>query len=67
MQQIKQNIPASQHLKYLNETIDILDQMTTHTIKLRKLIVESLSNSSVHNPLSQKLKHQENLNNHNRS
>jgi hypothetical protein len=37
--------------------------MTDHTNILRKSIVERLNSSFVYNPLSQKLKHQENLNN----
>jgi hypothetical protein len=65
MHQTKHNSSSSQHLESLNKTLYILDQMNNHTIILRKSIVESLSNSSVHNPLSQKLKHQENLNNPN--
>jgi hypothetical protein len=67
MHQIKHNSSSSQHQESLIKTLDILDQMTDHTINLRKSIVESLSSSFVYNPLSQKLKHQENLNNHNRS
>ena len=66
MHQTKQNSSSSQHQESLNETLDILNEMTVHTINLRKSIVESLSSSFVYNPLSQKLKHQENLNNHNR-
>jgi hypothetical protein len=67
MHQTKHNSSSSQHQESLIKTLDILDQMTDHTINLRKSIVESLSSSFVYNPLSQKLKHQENLNNHNRS
>ena len=67
MHQTKQNSPSSQLQKSLSKNLDILDQMTDHTINRRKSIVESLSSSFVHNPLSQKLKHQENLNNQNRS
>ena len=67
MHQTKQNSSSSHRQESLSKTLDILDQMTDHTINLRKSIVESLSSSSVYNPLSQKLKHQENLNNHNRS
>ena len=67
MHQTKQNSPSSQHQESLSKTLDILDQMTDHTINLRKSIVESLNSSFVYNPLSQKLKHQENINNHNLS
>ena len=67
MHQTKQNSSSSHRQESLTETLDILNEMTVHTINLRKSIVESLSSSFVYNPLSQKLKHQENLNNHNRS
>ena len=67
MHQAKQNSSSSHRQESLAKTLDILDQMTDHTINLRKSIVESLSSSFVYNPLSQKLKHQENINNHNLS
>ena len=67
MHQTKQKSSSSQHQESLTKTLIILDQMTDHTINLRKSIVESLSSSFVYNPLSQKLKHQENINNHNLS
>jgi hypothetical protein len=67
MHQKKQNSNISQLPESAIKTIEILNEMSDHTINLRKSIVESLSSSSVYNPLSQKLKHQQNLNNHNRS
>jgi len=65
MHQTRQNSSSSQHQESLIKTLDILDQMTDHTNNLRKSIVEILRSSFVYKPLSQNLKHQENLNNPN--
>ena len=63
MHQTKQNSSSWHRQESLTETLDILNEMTVHTINLRNSIVKSLSSYSVYNPLSQKLKHQENLSN----